>query len=94
MAEKKAEVQSVRNSDDKLSSWELGLSDGRTVTVDAADETTARRLAREQGGNAGVLSAKKVANPDKAKPTDEGDKDDGKDGGASSEEGGNKGGDK
>ena len=89
MAEKKAEVQSVRNSDDKLSSWELGLSDGRTVTVDAADETTARRLAREQGGNAGVLSAKKVANPDKAKPTDEGDDD-----GSSSEEGGNKGGDK
>jgi len=84
MAEKKPEVQSVRNSDDSLSSFEVGMADGRTITVDAPDEQTARLVAREQGGNVGVLSAKKVGNPDKSKPVDDG---------SSSEEAGN-GGDK
>lgn len=81
----KPEVQSLRNSDESLHSFEVGMADGRTITVDAPDEDTAKAVAREQGGNVGVLSAKEIKSPDKAKPTDDGDD------GASSEEGGNDG---
>lgn len=41
---------------EELHAFSVTLADGRNVTVNARDEDTARALAREQGGNVGVLS--------------------------------------
>lgn len=57
-------MASIRDENDEYQSYNIMLADGRTLSVDATSEESARRLAREQGGNVGVLSVELNDSPD------------------------------
>jgi len=63
-------VASIRDDNDEYQSYNVTLADGRTLSVDSTSEESARRLAREQGGNVGVLSVELNESPD-AEPDDD-----------------------
>lgn len=60
-------------SDQEQSTFTAAIADGRQIIVNARDEETAMRLAREQAGGVGVLSVKSGAKKEKPSKTDDSD---------------------